>query len=163
MMIKDSMVLIHLAKTSLLSTSCDYFGNILIPNQVKEEVMKGQDDTIIIQDMINKGKITVKSIKNKKFIEKAYEFNIQKAEAEAVALYWETDANLLATDDYNVRKKREILNLNIIGTPAIILKLFEQKRINRIKFEESIKKMKSIGWFSNTVWDKIQMEANKNE
>lgn len=156
------MVLIHLAKMTLLETSCDYFGNICIPEQVKEEVLGENYDSKIIENLIKTGKIKVKSIKNKKLIEKANEFNIQRAEAEAVALYWEINADILATDDNNVRKKRDILKINIIGTPAILLKLYREKRIEKKKLEESIRKLKEIGWFSNTIWDKIKMEIDKN-
>ncbi len=163
MIIKDSMVLIHLAKITLLETSCDYFGKVFIPDKVRDEVLKdGHYDAKIIEDLIAKNKIHVKGVKNQSLIRRANEFNIQKAEAEAVALYWELRADFIATDDDNVRKRREILRLNVIGTPAIMLKLFREKKINKIKLEESMKKLKEIGWFSNTIWDKIRLEVDKN-
>ncbi len=162
MIIKDSMVIIHLAKMTLLETSCRYFGKVFIPFGVKREVLNRYADSHIIEELISKDKIVVKNVKNIKFVKRAYEFDIQDAEAEAVALYWELNADFIATDDNNIRKKAEILKINLIGTPAIILKLYKEKRIDKLKLQEAIKKLKAIGWFSNSVWDKIQMEVNKN-
>jgi predicted nucleic acid-binding protein len=68
-------------------------------------------------------------------------------------------ADFLATDDDNVRKKGEILNIKIIGTPAIIYKLFKEKIIGKDKLNSSINKLRKIGWFNNSVLDKILMEA----
>ena len=156
------MILIHLAKMTLLDTSSDYFGEVFVPEQVKKEVLNPiYPDAKIIEASFASGKIKVRAVKNKKLIERANEFNIQRGEAEAVALYWEMNADLIATDDDNVRKKRDVLRLNIIGTPAIILRLFKEKKINRPKLEESIRKLREIGWFSNTIWDKIRLEADK--
>ena len=124
--VKDAMVLIHLAKLSILEKSCDYFKNIIIPNLVYEEINKYEDypDANIINSLIKSKKISIKNIKNINLIKKANEFNIQYGEAEALALYWQENADLLATDDDNVRKKKELLNIKLIGTPVIILILY---------------------------------------
>ena len=160
--VKDSMVLIHLAKITLLENSCDYFKKVFVTEKIKEEIARGNyPDSKIIGMLITKNKIKIKSIKNNTLIRKANEFNIQGAEAEAIALYWELKADFIATDDDNVRKKRDVLNLNVIGTPVIILKLYKEKKITKVKLEEAIQKLRKIGWFSNTVWDKINMELSK--
>jgi predicted nucleic acid-binding protein len=162
MIIKDSMILIHLAKITLLEKSCDYFRNIIIPQMVYDETVgagKGRLDAKIISDLVDKKKIMVKKPKNKKMISQANQFNIQGGEAEALALYWEEKADFLATDDDNVRKKRAILSLKIIGTPAIILKLYKERKIDRNKLEESIDELRKIGWFSNSVLDKVLLEG----
>ena len=164
MVIKDAMVLIHLAKTSLLEVSCEMFKGVIIPELVYKEVSKPDyPDTIIIKNLVERKKIVVKEVSNKQYVAKAHQFNILRGEAEVVALYWELEADYIATDDDNVRKKKEILGLKIIGTPSIILKLYQERKINAQKINETIKKLKEIGWFSNTIWDKIQLEVNKNE
>ncbi len=163
-LIKDSMVLIHLAKVSLLETSCDYFGKVIIPLGVQAEIsFKEYPDTSLILSLIEKGKIETKEITRKELIRKANELNIYRGEAEAVALCWELQADALATDDNNVRKKKEILQITLIGTPALLLQLYKKKKITRLKLETSIKTLKTIGWFSNTIWDKILLEVEKNE
>lgn len=162
--IKDSMVLIHLAKLSLLEKSCDYFSPVLIPELVYKEILKGKDrkypDVPIIIDLINRKKILTKKIKDKNQIKRINQFNIQKGEAEAIALYWQEKADLIATDDDNVRKKKLLLNLKIVGTPAIILNLYHEKKIDKEKLKQSVSELQRIGWFSNAVLDKIIMEVN---
>ena len=161
MIVKDSMVLIHLAKITLLERSCEYFKKVIIPKKVYEEVVscKEYPDTEIIESLVTNKKISIIEVKNKKDIEKANQFNIQKGEAEAVALYWQENADFLATDDDNVRKKKEMLNINIIGTPIIILYLHKDRIITRDKFIESINKLRRIGWFNSSILDKLLLEA----
>lgn len=160
--IKDAMVIIHLAKITVLEKSCDYFRKVIIPKKVYEEITSGKEDYIdvkITEELIDKNKIIVKSIKNQKLLKKANEFNIQRGEAEAVALYWQEKADYLTTDDDNVRKKSDMLDIRIIGTPTIILKLYREKMIDKKKFVFSLKELKKIGWFSNAIIDKILMEV----
>ncbi len=162
LVIKDSMVLIHLAQASLLETACLSFGQVMIPPTVEKEVLiPDYPDAAIIKDLIQRGRVQVEKVNDRALIQKANQFNIQRGEAEAVALYWERQADLLATDDDNVRKKRELLQLRIIGTPAILLSLFTSKKIDLNKLKAAIKKMKETAWFSNTIWDKIMMEAER--
>ena len=162
--IKDAMILIHLAKTSVLEDSCDLFEMKLIPNEVWEETVKigkekGYPDAKLIEEIIDKNKIEVCKVDDNKLIERANDFNIQGGEAEAVALYWEKEADFLATDDDNVRRKRVILELDIIGTLSIIIKLFEEKKIDKDKVKVALDILGEVGWFSTAVLDKTKMEV----
>jgi len=163
MIVKDTMVLIHLAKTSLLADSCALFERVLIPQLVYDEVMDGKEqhpqDVNQLQFAIKSKLIQIKKVE-KTLVKKANEFNIYRGEAEAVGLYWQEKADLLATDDDNVRKKKEALRISTIGTPAIMIKLFRAKKIDKPKYVTAIKKLKEIGWFSSTVFDKMLQEVN---
>lgn len=163
MIVKDAMVLIHLAKITLLEKSCGYFRNVVIPKMVYEEILmgkeKGYPDAKLIADFVKMGKMAVKQIKSVEMVKKAEEFNIKRGEAEAIALYWQEKADYIATDDYNVRKKSMLLDIKVIGTPAIILKLYKEGLIKKNKFGESLAELRKIGWFSNAVIDKILLEA----
>ncbi len=163
LLIKDAMVLIHLAHSSVLSESCNFFGKVMIPSYVEDEVVKkgkknNHADAIVIEKEIKGGTILVKEIKNKKLIKKANEFNIFGGEAEAVALYWEEKADLLATDDDNVRRKKDALLLKIIGTPAILLALYKNRKISNEKMLAGIKRLREHGWFNSVVLDKLILE-----
>ena len=165
MIIKDSMVMIHLAKITLLEKSCEYFKDVIIPKMVYQEIIigknKGYGDVKIVLDLIKMNKIKVKDVRDKNLIKKAEEFNIQGGEAEAVALYWQEKGDYISTDDDNVRQKSTLLDIKVIGTPAIILNLYKKNLIEKKKFEESLSTLREIGWFSNTVIDKILMEVQK--
>lgn len=158
MIVKDAMVIIHLAKITLLGKSCEYFSKVIIPETVYKEILAGKavhSEVNIIEDLILGKKIKIQKIRNRKLLKKAKEFNIQSGEAEAVALCWQEKSGYLATDDDNVRKKGMILNIKIIGTLAIILKLYREKMIEKGKFEDSLNELRKIGWFSNAVIDKL--------
>lgn len=163
MIIKDAMVIIHLAKITLLESSCNYFKRVIIPKKVYEEIAIGKEkpysDLNVVKELITKKKIIIKKVYNKRLLIKANEFNLHRGEAEAVALYWQEKADYLATDDDNVRKKSIVLNIKTIGTPAIVLKLYKEKTINKGKLISSLNELRKIGWFSNAVMDKILMET----
>lgn len=165
LVVKDAMILIHLAKISLLEKSCGYFNEVITPKKVHEEVMeglsKGYVDAKVIDNLVREKKLRVLAIRNAELVKKANEFNIQGGEAEAVALYWQEKADLLATDDDNVRKKEAIIGIKLVGTLAILLKLKLKKLIDVQKFEDSISELRKIGWFGSAVLDKVLMEGLK--
>ena len=161
--VKDAMVLIHLAKLSILEKSCDYFKKVLIPRLVHQEIIEGEEkgfpDVQVILNIIKNKKIIIKQVNDGSLIKKANQFNVQRGEAEVIALYWQERANLIATDDDNVRKKKTLLNIEVVGTPVIILKLFMKRIIDENKAEQCVSELRKIGWFSNVVLDKILMEV----
>jgi len=164
LVVKDAMVLIHLAKLTLLEPSCAQFGDVAIPTTVKAETVDtgrdhGYPDAAVIADVIDQGGIDVYDVEDPALIERANRYNIQGGEAAAVALYWERDADLLATDDDNVRGKRSLLELELIGTPALLLDLFDGGAIDATKLRSAIDELRDIGWFSVAVLDKLELEA----
>ncbi|MBI4140708.1 hypothetical protein HY485_02615 [Candidatus Woesearchaeota archaeon] len=167
LIVKDAMVVIHLAKTLLLEHSCKFFGGVLISKLVYEEIMHGEkehgEDVIELKKAFHDKLIKIKQVRDTALIEKSYQYNIYRGEAEAVALYWQERADFLATDDDNVRKKKDALSIKLIGTPAIIMRLFQLKCIEKNEYLLAVKKLKEIGWFASTVFDRMMLEVNKNE
>ncbi|MBI2452168.1 hypothetical protein HYV50_03770 [Candidatus Pacearchaeota archaeon] len=165
MIVKDSMVLIHLAKITLLEKSCEYFKEVVISQTIYQEIIKGEQkgygDASLIKELVNKKKIKIKRIKDDKNLEKAEQYNIKGGEAEAVALYWQEKADYLATDDDNVRRKGLILKISIIGTPAIMISLYKSNRMSKEKYISSIEELRKIGWFSSQVIDKMKMGVER--
>ena len=163
MIVKDTMVVIHLAKITLLERSCEYFKPVVIPEGVHEEILEGKargyEDVQVIEALINAGKLGVRRVRSKTLLKRAEAFNVQRGEAEALALYWQEHADYLASDDDNVRKKSVLLNLRLIGTPALILKLYKAHRIDGDKLHDSLQVLRKIGWFSQAVIDRILSEA----
>ncbi|MFW6196593.1 MAG: hypothetical protein ACOC5D_04570 [Thermoplasmatota archaeon] len=164
LVVKDSMILIHLAKTSVLEDSCKFFEEVIIPRKVwKETVEIGKKrkypDAILIEELIEKDRIDIVDVEEKELIDRARKFNIQGGEAEAVALYWEKDADILATDDDNVRSKSALLNLNLVGTLPILVKMFRADKVSEEKVARSLDILQDIGWFSTAVLDKTRVEV----
>ena len=164
--IKDSMVLIHLAKMQILSDSCKYFGNIMIPDKVYEETVgigkkKGHPDALIIENAIKGELIKVKKIRNHKKVEDLIIFGLHHGEAEAVVLYFQEQAQFLATDDDTCRRNRIILGINIIGSPAIVLTLFRNNLITRMKALDCVCALETIGWFDEKVMIEMKRQIEK--
>ncbi len=154
LVIKDSMILIHLSKMSILESACQFFKQVLIPPTVFEEtVVKGKEKeypgVITIENLIKRNLIIVKKIKNKEKIKSIQKYGLGPGEAEAVVLYHQENADFLFTDDDVCREYRGLLNVNILGTPVIVLILFENKKITYLKAIESIDLLSEIGWFEN--------------
>lgn len=167
LVVKDAMVLIHLSKITLLKKSCELFGSVIVPERVYEETVgkgkkKNYEDAALIEEIAEDDLIGIREVEKPKLIDRAEKFNIQAGEAKAVALYWQEEADLLATDDDNVRKKKTVLELDLIGTPVIIWKLLKSGRIEKKKFRESLDILSEIGWFSNAVLDKVLERGEKN-
>lgn len=163
MLVADTMVVIHLAKVTLLEASCGYFKSLVIPEAVYQEILagrkKGYADAILVEELLKAKKCEVMRVREKKHLRRAEQFNVQRGEAEALALYWQEDADQLASDDDNLRKKSILLGIRLIGTPAIMLRLYREKVITQQKLAESLQALRKIGWFSSSVIDKILMEA----
>jgi predicted nucleic acid-binding protein len=157
------MVVIHLAKITLLEKSCKHFTPVVIPEAVHDELLvgkkKGYEDVSIVEGLLKAGQLSRKHLRNKALLKQAWEFNIQRGEAEALAFYWQEEADYLASDDDNLRSKRLLLDITLIGTPAIILTLYQAKRIDKDKLRDSLRELRKIGWFSNAVIDTVLMEA----
>ncbi len=165
--VKDSMVLIHLAKMQVLTYSCQYFGDVIIPTKVYEETVingkkKGHPDALIIQQTINSNLIKIKEIKNKDNVDNLRLFGLHLGEAEAVALYFQEKAQFLATDDDTCRKNRIILGINIIGSPAIVLMLLRKALITRKKAIDCISALETIGWFDTEVRHEMKRQIDRS-
>lgn len=161
--IKDSMILIHLAKMAILADSCRHFGNVLIPVKVYEEaVLKGQEkghpDALVIERTIKEDLIKIKEVVDKKKVDNLRLFGLHLGEAEAVALYFQDGARYLATDDDTCRKNRILLGINIIGSPAIVISLFKKGRLTKRKTIDCISALETIGWFDINVIQEMRRQ-----
>lgn len=164
--VKDSMILIHLAKMQILTDSCRYFGNVIIPKKVYEEaVVKGKDkqhpDALIIEKAILNNIINIKEVKDKKKVSDLKIFGLHLGEAEAVALYFQEQAQFLATDDDACRRNRIILGINIIGSPAIVITLLRNGSITTRKALDCVSALETIGWFDVEVINEMKRQIEK--
>ena len=80
---------------------------------------------------------------------------------EPVALYFQEKADLIASNDGEVRGLQLILNLNLISSPEIVLVMERAGVISKERALESLLQLKRIGWFSPSVIDVIVEEVGK--
>lgn len=166
LVVKDSMVLIHLAKMQILTDSCRCFGKVIIPKKVFEETVingmeKEHPDALIIEKVIARDLIKVKEVKNKNKVSDLKIFGLHPGEAEAVVLYFQEQARFLATDDDTCRRNMIILGINIIGSPAIVLSLLRKGSITRRKALDCVSALETIGWFGVEVINEMRRQIEK--
>jgi predicted nucleic acid-binding protein len=168
LIVKDSMVLIHLAMTGILKEACIMFGQVVIPNLVHKEVVeKGIEnnhaDAFVIQKLEKEGYIRIVAVTDSKLMDELRSYGLQGGELEAVTLYIQENADMIASNDDKVRRLRLILNLKLVSSPDIIFMLTENKVITKDRAKECLRELRKIGWFSKDVIDSIIMEVDKLE
>ncbi len=153
--IEDSMVLIFLAKLDLIKETKNMFGNVVVSNEVERETTadtKLYADAVKIRDSIDRGQVEVKKVKNENKVMKIMkDFGLGRGEAETIQLYFQENADLLLCDEKKARKVASILNINLLGTPELIIQLYKRKFIGKGKAKESILKLEKIGWFKSSI------------
>lgn len=164
--VKDSMILIHLATGGVLKEACSMFGQVVIPNAVHHEVVergieKQYPDAVVVQNLEQEGYIQVIKVTNEKLKEELAKYGLHYGELESVALYLERNADLIASNDDKVRKLRFILNLNLVTSPEIIYLLASTKTVSKKRATDCLRLIKKTGWFSSNVIDQAIMEVEK--
>ena len=130
-------------------------GKVVISKGVENETVI---DTSIypeiakIRESIDKRFIEVKEVKKSdKVVKLMRNFGLGKGEAETIQLYFQEKADLLLCDEKKARKIASILNINLLGTPELIIQLYKRKFIGKEKAKESVLKLEKIGWFKSSI------------
>jgi hypothetical protein len=155
MIVFDSSTLIFLAKTGLLDDFLkDYQGKILIPREVEAEACgrKKSFDALLIRERIQAERIAVAKVSNRKWRERLMQdFNIDKGEAEALALAVEKKASVIATDDRNAIKACRLLNIPFASAIAILIRMAEKRAIDPDKIRSSLDALTKYGRYSDAI------------
>jgi predicted nucleic acid-binding protein len=166
LVVKDSMILIHLATGGVLKEACSMFGQVMIPNAVHQEVVergieKQYPDALVVQKLEQEGYIQVIKVTDEKLKEELTKYGLHYGELEAVTLYLQKKADLIASNDDKVRKLRFILNLNLVTSPEIIYMLASTKTVPKKRANDCLRLIKKTGWFSGNVIDQVITEVEK--
>jgi len=128
--INDTITLIILAKSDLLSLLSNLFKEVYIPQAVYDELMFKDD---IVKYRINHFDIiAMKPVSDLKILERIKKLNIDKGEIEAITLAIELDL-MLIMDERKGRKIALMQGLKIVGVLGILIENYKQEFIS---FEE---------------------------
>jgi predicted nucleic acid-binding protein len=166
LVVKDSMVLIHLASTGVLQEACTMFGGVVIPPAVDREVVergieRDYPDAYMVQRLVREKYIHVMQVVDKKLMDELEKFGLKGGELESVTLFFQEKADLIASNDDKVRKLRLILDLSLISSPEIVYMMAKRSVIKKEKAIDCLSQLKEIGWFSSAVIDIIVEEVGK--
>jgi len=153
--IGDTGAIISLATVNKLNLLVDYFDEIYIPVAVWNEL----NNYINFADLHN----VTSFFKNK--VKEIHSFNDLKllmdlGESEAVLLYKELNANVLIVDDQKARKIAESININCIGSLALLIKAKEDGKIENLR-DIFIKLIENKRFFSTKLLNSILDEYNE--
>ena len=166
LVVKDSMVLIHLASTAVLREACVMFSRVIISPAVHSEVVergikKGRPDAYVVQRLESEKYIHVVSVVDRQLMEELEKYGLQGGELESVTLYLQEKADLIASNDDRVRRLRLILNLNLVSSPEIVFMMAKNEVISKGKAIDCLLELKEIGWFTPNVIDVIVEEVRR--
>ena len=140
--VSDASTLILLQKISLLGNLAKNF-EFIIPEEVyKEAVIKGKEkkfsDSYQIENKIKENLIKVKKIKDKNRINEIInEFGTAEGETEAIILFLELKADVLATDDHKSINVCKVYNIPFMTALTFVL----NSRIGKFVTNNEAKKM----------------------
>lgn len=157
--VSNSSTLILLAKISALNTFLENADKIIIPQQVYDEsiLRKNSFDALLIQRQVGKKIIVQKTQKN--LVEIRKQFRMDEGEAAAYALYDSTTHKAILTDDRELIKLCKIENIKFICAIAIVLQLYNQKKLSKEDCLEKMKKLQEIGRYSKEIIDYFRTEV----
>lgn len=140
-MICNSTPLICLAKIGRLGLLKELFGSIIIPEEVKKEILiEGKEGYDIIKQAIEDGLIKVHAVK------KRLELDLGKGENAAISLAYELKDELIVDDAHAVRAAR-VLGLDVLRTTSIILMCVKKKIFDKKECLNVVNELIEIGYY----------------
>lgn len=157
----DTNVIIDLSKIRRLDLLKDLFNEVLIPDEVREELIAGEEGGIEDADIKKAVSewISVKEVEDRFALENM-KAHIDKGESACIVLCKEIDADLLAINDLKARGVAHALGIRIIGTLGILL-LAKEKGLIR-KIQPVLDELRKIGaYMSNSLYNRILKDAGE--
>lgn len=126
--VANSTPLIALSKIGLFHLLNEYFGEVIIPNEVYEEVVIRGGNLFGAKDVSSAEWIKIVSVENRLAVD-ALSAQLGKGEAEAIVLAKEKNA-LLIIDDRDGRRTAMNLGILITGTVGLLKLAAEEGEID---------------------------------
>lgn len=157
--VSNSSPLIHLAKIDRLDLLSDLFGELFIPQAVYEECVtdgKGRPEAVKIKEA---SWLRVMQVTNRNLV-KLLSAEVDRGEAEAIALALEQGASLVLLDDSDAREKARVYQLKITGLVGILLRAKRSGKITSLS--ETLEALRSTGfWLGAGLIDELLREAGE--
>lgn len=115
-------------KTSLLKA---IYSRVLMPEQVKKEILRGGPDSVGVKELKTADWLQVQAIKNQDKIELLYE--LDKGEAEVIILAKDKGIQQVLIDEKIARQQASVLGLQVRGTLGLLLHAKKRNLIPELK------------------------------
>ncbi|MBD3353151.1 MAG: DUF3368 domain-containing protein [Candidatus Lokiarchaeota archaeon] len=156
--VTNATPLIYLAKIGKLLLLKKIYGRVIIPEEVRKEVVDkgkqlGEPDALIIEQAIKDGWLIVEKTKKSKL-----PVDIQAGEAAVLAIAKEKKIKEVIIDEISARTAAKIFGLTPKGTISILLKALAIKEITLEEFIDFLEKLLQHGF---RLKEEIYLEAIK--
>lgn len=157
MIVSNSGPLIHLAKINMLNLLKELFGEVIIPHEVKLEVIdrgkdEGMADAFLIEKEIENGWITVIQVNDNKVKEIAVSAGIDTGEACAILLAKNKKYSVLI-DDLAARRFAAGLGIQVVGSIGVLIRSAKMHKISKIEALDALDKLGRVMWLSIDVYE----------
>ncbi len=153
MFIFDASTLILLAKIELIGKLAKET-DIVITETVEREatIKKDTFDSKLIRSLIDEGSISVELVEKNSIIEDLMrDFNMDKGEASALALYQEREGELLATDDGQLIKAAKVLGIPFASSVVFLIRANHKGLLEEDMALEKLRKLEKYGWYKERI------------
>ena len=152
--ISDASTLILLQKIVLLDKLVKNFEFIISQEIYYEAVIKGKKikskDSYLIENKINRGIIKIKKIKDRKRVNQIInEFSLEKGETEAIVLFLQENADILAIDDHKAINVCKIYEIPFITALTFVITTFDAKIIMKNEAKEMVRNLGIYGRYKD--------------
>ncbi|MDD9953592.1 MAG: hypothetical protein OXR66_04600 [Candidatus Woesearchaeota archaeon] len=153
MIVSNASTLILLAKVTVLRTFLEN-KRVSIPRIVEEEILVKKElfDAKLIQKAIGDGLIKVKRTDTSTVGEILLDFRMDVGEA-ATYVLWKKEGGVILADDRELIKLCKIEGIEFLNALAVVVRLFEQKKLTKEAAIEKLKKLKFYGRYAQHVYE----------
>lgn len=157
MIVSNSGPLIHLARIDRLKLLKDLFEDVIIPHEVKLEVVdrgkdEGMADAFLIETEIENGWIVINRGNDNKVKEIAVSAGIDIGEASAIMLAKKKKCPILI-DDLAARRFAAGLGLQVVGSIGVLIRSARAHKISKSEALEALDKLGRVMWLSIDVYE----------
>ena len=161
MLVSNTSTLVLLAKIKCLETFIEISPVIEIPAQVKQEALFEKDSYYArqIQKLINDKKIRVANVNKNQMNNIMSQFKLDEGEAATYILFDSKKHDAILTDDGELIKLCKLEKVPFICAMAVIIRLFEKKKLSK---EAAVNKMEDlyvIGRYSEKLYEHFKSEV----
>lgn len=157
MIVSNSGTLMHLTKINRLNLLKEIFGEVIIPHEVKLEVVdRGKDegiaDAFLIEKEIENGWIVISQANDNKIKEIAQSAGIDIGEASAIMLARNKKYSVLI-DDLAARRFAAGLGIQVVGSIGVLIRSAKMHKISKIEALDALDKLGRVMWLSIDVYE----------
>lgn len=153
--ISNSSTLIHLAAIGHINLLCRFYDEILVPPAVWEEVVEkgqGRAGAKEVEKAADAGWLKVKGAKNKELI-RSLKRELDKGEAETIALALEQKADIILLDESYARKIADEYDLPKTGVIGILIRAKIKGKISSLRTELERLRQDVGFWISEDLYE----------